>query len=75
MNPLSVLISYLTTVALNKLRHFLIPYPFRVMSEHRPPGIPSFARLIDLEMLAISSNGKERTERELPIFAKAGLAL
>ena len=41
-----------------------------------PPGIPSFARLIDLEMLAISSNGKERTEREFAeLFAKAGLVL
>jgi hypothetical protein len=41
-----------------------------------PPGIPSFARLIDLEMLAISSNGKERTEREFAdLFAKAGLSL
>jgi SAM-dependent methyltransferase len=41
-----------------------------------PPGVPSFARLIDLEMLTISSNGKERTEREFAdLFAKAGLAL
>jgi SAM-dependent methyltransferase len=41
-----------------------------------PPGIPSFARLIDLEMLAISSNGKERTEHEFAeLFAKAGLVL
>ncbi len=40
------------------------------------PGVPSFARLIDLEMLTISSNGKERTEREFAdLFAKAGLAL
>jgi hypothetical protein len=40
------------------------------------PGVPSFARLIDLEMLAISSNGKERTEREFAdLFAKAGLSL
>jgi SAM-dependent methyltransferase len=41
-----------------------------------PPGVPSFARLIDLEMLTISSNGKERTEREFAeLFAKAGLVL
>ena len=41
-----------------------------------PPGVASFARLIDLEMLAISSNGKERTEREFAgLFAKAGLSL
>jgi O-methyltransferase domain/Dimerisation domain len=41
-----------------------------------PPGVPSFARLIDLEMLAISSNGKERTEAEFAdLFAKAGLSL
>jgi len=41
-----------------------------------PPGIPSFARLIDLEMLAISSNGKERKEHEFAeLFAKAGLVL
>lgn len=41
-----------------------------------PPGVASFARLMDLEMLAISSNGKERTESELAdLFAKAGLAL
>jgi len=41
-----------------------------------PPGVPSFARLIDLEMLAISSNGKERTEPEFAdLFAKAGLSL
>ena len=41
-----------------------------------PPGVPSFARLMDLEMLAISSNGKERTEREfVDLFAKAGLLL
>jgi SAM-dependent methyltransferase len=40
------------------------------------PGVPSFARLMDLEMLAISSNGKERTEREFAdLFAKTGLAL
>jgi hypothetical protein len=40
-----------------------------------PPGVPSFARLMDLEMLAISSNGKERTEREFPdLFAKARAA-
>jgi hypothetical protein len=31
---------------------------------------------MDLEMLAISSNGKERTEREFAdLFAKVGLAL
>jgi len=41
-----------------------------------PPGVPSFARLIDLEMLAISSNGKERTEHEFAeLFANAGLVL
>jgi len=41
-----------------------------------PPGVPSFARLIDLEMLTISSNGRERTEREFAdLFAKAGLSL
>jgi predicted O-methyltransferase YrrM len=41
-----------------------------------PPGVPSFSRLIDLEMLAISSDGKERTEREFAdLFAKARLAL
>jgi hypothetical protein len=41
-----------------------------------PPGVPSFARLMDLEMLAISANGKERTEREFAdLLAKAGLAL
>jgi len=41
-----------------------------------PPGVPSFARLIDLEMMAISSNGRERTEREFAnLFARAGLAL
>jgi hypothetical protein len=40
-----------------------------------PPGVPSFTRLIDLEMLAISSNGKERTEREFAdLFGKAGLS-
>jgi hypothetical protein len=39
-----------------------------------PPGVPSFARLIDLEMLAIFSNGKERTRCEFKrLFAKAGL--
>jgi O-methyltransferase len=41
-----------------------------------PPGVPSFARLMDLEMLAISTNGKERTEGEFAdLLAKAGLAL
>jgi SAM-dependent methyltransferase len=41
-----------------------------------PPGVPSFSRLIDLEMLAISTNGKERTEREFAdLLAKSGLAL
>jgi hypothetical protein len=41
-----------------------------------PPGVPSFPRLMDLEMLAISTNGKERTEREFAdLLAKAGLAL
>jgi len=41
-----------------------------------PPGVPSFARLIDLEMLAISSNGKERTEQEFAdLFGRAGLSL
>jgi len=41
-----------------------------------PPSDPSFARLIDLEMLVISSNGRERTEREFAaLFAEAGLAL
>ena len=42
----------------------------------RPRGVPSFARLIALEMLTISSNGRERTEREFAdLFAKAGLSL
>jgi O-methyltransferase domain len=41
-----------------------------------PPGVPSFVRLIDLEMLTVSSNGKERTEREFAdLFAKARLSL
>jgi hypothetical protein len=41
-----------------------------------PPGVPSFARLLDLEMLAVTSGGKERTEAEYgALFAKAGLKL
>jgi hypothetical protein len=42
-------------------------------------GVPHFEwlqRLMDLEMLAISTNGRERTEREFAdLLAKAGLAL
>ena len=41
-----------------------------------PPGVPSFARLIDLQMLAISLNGRERTEREFAdLFVRAGFSL
>jgi hypothetical protein len=41
-----------------------------------PPDVPSFAKLLDLEMLIISSGGKERSEREFSqLFAKAGLTL
>ena len=40
-----------------------------------PPGVPSYAKLLDLQML-ISLGGKERTELEFAdLFAQAGLKL
>jgi hypothetical protein len=39
-------------------------------------GVPSFAKLLDLQMLAMTDGGKERTESEFAaLFAKAGLKL
>ena len=48
-----------------------------VIEQVLPPiGEPSLAKLIDLEMLAMSSGGSERTESEYTkLFAKAGLTL
>jgi hypothetical protein len=41
-----------------------------------PPGVPSFAKLLDLQMLSTTHGGKERTEREFAeLFATAGLRL
>jgi hypothetical protein len=41
-----------------------------------PPGTPSFAKLIDLEMLVMTDGGRERTEAEYrALFAEAGLKL
>jgi hypothetical protein len=41
-----------------------------------PIGVPAMAKLLDLEMLAMTEGGKERTEREFgDLFAQAGLKL
>jgi hypothetical protein len=41
-----------------------------------PRGVPSFAKLLDLQMLLTTDSGKERTERELAeLFTSAGLEL
>jgi hypothetical protein len=41
-----------------------------------PRGVPSFAKLLDLQMLSTTHGGKERTEREFSdLFARAGLRL
>jgi len=41
-----------------------------------PPGVPSFAKVLDLEMLVVSDGGRERTEREYAtLFERAGLQL
>jgi hypothetical protein len=41
-----------------------------------PRGVPSFAKLLDLQMLSMTHGGKERTEREFAdLFVKAGLRL
>ncbi len=39
-----------------------------------PPGVPSFAKLLDVEMLVMSDGGRERTQAEYAsLFAAAGL--
>ena len=41
-----------------------------------PPGVPSFGKLLDLEMLVVTDGGRERTESDFAaLFAKAGLKL
>jgi hypothetical protein len=41
-----------------------------------PPGAPSFAKILDLEMLVMTPGGRERTEAEYSgLFAEAGLKL
>jgi hypothetical protein len=41
-----------------------------------PPGVPSFGKLLDLEMLVLTAGGRERTEAEFrDLFAQAGLRL
>lgn len=41
-----------------------------------PPGVPSFAKVLDIEMLVITDGGRERTEAEFAqLFARAGLRL
>lgn len=41
-----------------------------------PPGVPGFAKLLDLEMLVATEGGRERTDSELAaLFAHAGLEL
>jgi SAM-dependent methyltransferase len=41
-----------------------------------PPGVPSFAKMLDLEMLVMTEGGRERTEPELrALFAESGLEL
>lgn len=40
------------------------------------PGVPSFGKMLDLEMLVVTPGGRERTESEFAtLFAKAGLKL
>lgn len=41
-----------------------------------PPGVPSFGKILDLEMLVIADGGRERTEAEYgKLFERAGLTL
>lgn len=41
-----------------------------------PAGVPSFAKLLDMEMLVVTDGGRERTEAEFAaLFVKAGLRL
>ncbi len=41
-----------------------------------PVGVPSFAKLLDLDILVLTHGGRERTEREFAeLFAQAGLKL
>jgi hypothetical protein len=41
-----------------------------------PPNAPGFAKLLDIEMLVMTSGGRERTEQEFgELFARAGLRL
>jgi hypothetical protein len=41
-----------------------------------PAGVPSFSKLLDLEMLVVSAGGRERTEDEFrEVLASAGLRL
>lgn len=41
-----------------------------------PPGVPAFAKLLDLEMLVVTEGGRERTEKEYAaLFERAGLRL
>ena len=41
-----------------------------------PPGVPHFAKLLDIEMLVMTDGGRERTEAEYAaLFARAGLKL
>jgi len=41
-----------------------------------PPGVPSFAKMLDLEMLVMTEGGRERSEAEFrALFAEAGLEL
>jgi hypothetical protein len=41
-----------------------------------PAGVPSFGKLLDLEMLVFTAGGRERTEAEFrDLFAQAGLRL
>ncbi len=41
-----------------------------------PPGVPSFGKILDLEMLVIADGGRERTEPEYAaLFERAGLKL
>lgn len=41
-----------------------------------PPGVAHFGKLLDLEMLVVTENGKERTEPEFAaLLSQAGLKL